>query len=108
MKDFFKNNGTKNDTWGGCYTGREGHPECVNYMEENATALDVDGIIIYEPCNYVSNVAYYRVVKQIADRKNWSMGAENQKALKQAFATLGMGSSFWHGSHTFLGHVYDN
>ena len=61
MKDFFKNNGTANDTWDGCRTGVSA--ECENYMENNATALDVDGVIIYEPCNYVSNVAYYRVVK---------------------------------------------
>ena len=29
-------------------------------------------------------------------------------ALKRNMATMGAGSSFWHGSHTFVGYSFDN
>jgi hypothetical protein len=75
--------------------------------EQNRTSLDILNISIYEPCNFVSNVAYYRAVPSICNHKGWSIETNMQRALAQSFAALAMGSSFWHGSHTYLGNVCD-
>ena len=40
---------------------------------------------IYEPCNYASNLAYYRVVTSICSYQQWSLPAEYQVAMAQAF-----------------------
>lgn len=81
---------------------------CKQYKELNLTKLDVDAIGIYEPCNSVSNLAYYRTAMGVCDHKGWFMPKESQGALIQAYVHLAMGSFFWHGSHTFLGNVADN
>ncbi|XP_023321882.1 uncharacterized protein LOC111696503 [Eurytemora carolleeae] len=112
MIAYSDSNGTPEDEWGGCLD--TGH--CHKYHEQNATTQsrsvkyqNFHNITIYEPCNYASNVAYYHVVTQICQHKDlWSMPKENVRALLQGFATLTMGSSFWHGSHTYLGNVADN
>merc|ERR1712107_13930 len=105
MVAYSDSNGTPEDEWGGCLD--TGH--CHKYHEQNTTAQDFHNITIYEPCNYVSNVAYYHVVTQICKHKgHWNMPNDHVRALLQGFATLAMGSSFWHGSHTYLGNVADN
>jgi len=63
---------------------------------------------IYEPCNYVSNVAYYRSATRICDYPDWSIGDNQINGLKRSFATLAMGSAMWHGSHTYVGYSFDN
>ena len=63
---------------------------------------------IYEPCNYVSNVAYYHSATRICDYPEWHISGEDQKAIKRSFATLAMGSAFFHGSHTSVGMDFDN
>jgi len=65
-------------------------------------------MIVYEPCNYASNVAYYHAATRICDYPDFTIDAANQNALKKAFATLAMGSAFWHGSHTYDGYSFDN
>lgn len=65
-------------------------------------------MIIYEPCNYVSNVAYYHSATRVCDYPDWSSDTLHQVALKRSFATLAMGSAFWHGSHTQVGNSFDN
>jgi hypothetical protein len=94
------------DSWGNdCKNEPNG--TCDHYMENNRTFLNINNISIYEPCNFVSNVAYYRAVPTICNHEGWSMQGDMQKALIQSFAALAMGSSFWHGSHTYLGNVCD-
>ena len=78
---------------------------------------------IYEPCNYVSNFAYYHVVTSICDHTGWSIDPSYTVAMGQAFTcgspskyhptqypppALTVGSAFWHGSHTLLGNIADN
>jgi hypothetical protein len=65
-------------------------------------------MVIYEDCNYVSNVAYYRSATRICDYPAWSVDSEQQKGLKRSFTTLAMGSAMWHGSHTYVGYSFDN
>jgi len=105
MIEYSDSNGTPQDEWGGCLD--TGH--CHKYHEQNATTQNFHNMTIYEPCNYASNVAYYHVVTQICKHKDlWNMPQDYVKAILQGFATLAMGSSFWHGSHTYLGNVADN
>lgn len=65
-------------------------------------------MIMYEPCNYVSNVAYYHSATRICDYPDWSIDKAHQIGMKRSFATLAMGSAMWHGSHTYVGYSFDN
>ena len=65
-------------------------------------------ILIEEPCNYVSNIAFFHSATRICDYPNWSISSDEIKAQKRSFAALGIGSAFWHGSHTFAGSAFDN
>jgi len=62
---------------------------------------------IYEPCNYVSNIAYYHAVSRICDNPSWNMDTSFVNAQKRSFANLAMGSSFKHGSDTNAGGEFD-
>lgn len=120
MGDYFKSNGTDNDymgmsdSWGACLPDSPTDDRCPvgNYKEFLANPLG--GIFgnfnmeIYEPCNYASNVAYYHSATRICDYPDWTIDEVNQNAFKQSFATLAMGSAFWHGSHTYDGYSFDN
>lgn len=105
--EYFDSNGTKGDRWGNCIHSKN-QSECHDYHELNATALNRDGIIIYEPCNYVSNVAYYHVSTQMCDYSKWNFADSLVDAMIQSFAHLAYGSAFWHGSRTHLGNLCDN
>ena len=70
-----------NDTWGSCL----GTGHCHEYHEQNLTVQQFHNIGIYEPCNYASNLAYYRVVTSICTHQQWSLPAEYQVAMAQAF-----------------------
>ena len=62
--------------------------------------------MISEPCNYASNIAFYHTAKSICDY-NFSVSKDQKKSMKRSFATLAVGSSFLHGSHTFVGYSFD-
>jgi len=53
----------KSDHWGGCIPGGDGSRCPVGpYSRNTPEFFGVEKLVIYEPCNYVSNVAYYRSV----------------------------------------------
>jgi len=79
-------------------------PDMLQLALDNGTVVDVD---IYEPCNFVSNLAFYRVMPQLCD-PHVHMDPDTSKALVYAFASVGFGSAFWHGSHTYAGNRADN
>jgi len=117
MYQYYLSNGTAKDAmnltdhWGRCidYYG-VGRCNITAYMR-NKTAMFPgfdDKMEIMEPCNYVSNVAYYHATTRICDYPNWSIENEQITAQKRGFATLAMGSSFWHGSRTFAGSEFDD
>ena len=118
MGDYFKSNGTahdymnQTDYWGGCVPGNGTRCPVGNYEEfvkNKAGGLFGDEKMqVFEPCNYASNVAYYHAATRICDYPDFSIDATNQNALKKSFATLAMGSAFWHGSHTYDGYSFDN
>lgn len=57
MLTYFQHNGTRSDPWGGLDTG---------YMEHNVSLLALDDMVVYEPCNFASNVAYYHVATHVS------------------------------------------
>lgn len=82
------------------------------YSEYNATVFPLAGggsILVYEPCNYASNVAYYHLAVSLASpRHQWSLPTSVTRALAQSAAGLALGSSFMHASNTRLGQIADN
>ena len=113
MLSYWKSNGTSSDS-----RGREDHwGECdpkdswcsqTLYLRHTPGYFGEEEMKIYEPCNYVSNVAYYRSVTRICDYPEWSTSSTYQRAMKRNFATLAIGSAFWHGSYTSVGLEFDN
>jgi hypothetical protein len=115
MLDYFNSNGTSHDYmnqtdyWGGC-TPDTPNTRCDvgDYKEDTVSYFGEEKMIIYEPCNYASNVAYYHSATRICDYPDWSVDDDQIKGQKRAFATLAMGSAMWHGSHTYVGYSFDN
>ena len=62
---------------------------------------------IWEPCNYVSNLAYDRLVVELCHQDDWTLEAINVRRIAEAFAILTFGSGFFHGSETNLGRIQD-
>lgn len=90
--------------WSECLAG-SCVPADLRYTDSEGE-VDID---IYEPCNFVSNLAYYRVMPQLCDSGDkFFMDQETSYALNHAFGGLAAGSALWHGSHTFLGQRADN
>lgn len=101
--DYWNMNGTEDDRWGSYDT---------NYAELNMTVTNMLDMTIYEPCNYASNMATIHVLTELCGHKatnnSFRLPDEYVNALGTGFSTLGMGSSFMHGTHTLLGHQQDN
>ena len=85
------------DLWGNIPT---------TFIEQNKSEFG-EATTIFEPCNYVSNVAYYHSASQTCEH-NWSTSEKDVQALKRAFSGLALGSSLMHGSHTNVGKSMDN
>lgn len=101
MIDYFQNDGFGVDPWG---AGNENS----SWLENNATAQDLYGIVIYEPCNYASNIAYYHdATEMCSNRGNLHIPDQSSAAIIRSFSYLGFGSAFWHGSVTDLGITMD-
>jgi len=115
MLDYFKSNGTSHDYmnqtdyWGGC-TPETPDTRCPvgDYKEDTLVFFGDEKMIIYEPCNYASNLAYYHSATRICDYPDWTADDAQINGQKRAFATLAMGSAMWHGSHTYVGYSFDN
>ena len=62
---------------------------------------------IWEPCNFVSNLAYDRLVVELCNQKDWTLSEEAITKIAEAYAIVTFGSSFWHGTETHLGLIQD-
>ncbi len=72
MLQYYAQDGVEGDRWGDCLN--VGH--CVEYFEQNATHQELGDVLIYEPCNYASNLAYYHVSAAVCahrDQQGFSM-----------------------------------
>ena len=76
-------------------------------MRHDGAEFGREKMLAQEPCNYASNMAYYHSTTRICDYPDWSIGADQIKALKRSYATLALGSAFWHGSYTYVGYSFD-
>jgi hypothetical protein len=57
----------KKDEWGNCMPGPNHDNRCpVKYLENDESMFG--DVKIYEPCNYASNVAYYRAAVRICEK----------------------------------------
>ena len=100
MIDYFETNGSGEDTWGNIKAN-------ASWFENNATAQD-NGIVIYEPCNYASNVAYYHDATEMCQQRGkLHISEEAITAIIQSFSFLASGSAFMHGSCTQCGQAFD-
>jgi len=99
-----KGNPAGADNWYPCDSDIEPHRM---WHERNCTVQPYGNIPIWEPCNYASNIAYYRTVVEQCTRKSWSMPQDSVNTIIKAYASLGAGSSFMHMSETFTGGISD-
>ena len=78
------------------------------YREDNATAQDYLGMVIYEPCNYASNMAFSHMATEMCNRVgSLSMQRNSSVAIVQTASFLNVGSAALHGTHTNLGDSLD-
>jgi len=59
--DYYHNGGRKGDKWGNCGSN------FIEWKWGSKKSSKFGEIDIYEPCNYVSNVAYYRAATRICE-----------------------------------------
>ena len=64
-------------------------------------------MLIFEPCNYASNMAYYHSVTRTCDYPDWSITELQQKGFRRVHSILAVGSAMMHGSHTNVGQAFD-
>jgi len=84
----------KSDFWGEYQDG---------FPEWNPSPFGEEQMIIYEPCNYASNLAYLRSATRTCSYQDWSFDVNIRRGLKRSFFMHHMGSAWMHGSHTHLG-----
>eukprot|EP00450_Noctiluca_scintillans_P003820 CAMPEP_0194496218 /NCGR_PEP_ID=MMETSP0253-20130528/13563_1 /TAXON_ID=2966 /ORGANISM="Noctiluca scintillans" /LENGTH=537 /DNA_ID=CAMNT_0039337589 /DNA_START=65 /DNA_END=1678 /DNA_ORIENTATION=- len=83
----------------------------VGYQEYDPSDLTYEeqSFKIVEPCNTLSNLAYYRILPDLcANRAQLKMDDERVGAIIQSFAMMGLGSTMMHASRTMLGYYFDN
>ena len=62
---------------------------------------------IWEPCNYISNLAYDRLAVEMCLQQGWALSPHTVSKIAQAFAINTFASAFMHGSDTHLGASQD-
>ena len=111
--DYFLSNGVDkdfeglNDNWGSTPPGSTRAP-VGPYLRNHSAKFGPDKVIVYEPCNYTSNIVYYHDVTRLCEYEEWSSTLFYKKHIKRWYSFLAFGSSFWHSSHTYLGYLMDN
>ena len=55
------------------------------WFESNCTEQPGLGLAIWEPCNYVSNLAYDRLVVEMCHQQDWSLQPDIVKSIAQVF-----------------------
>lgn len=90
------------------------------YFEDNPTPLTRDDetipggstVVVFEPCNTVSSVAYYRSMIAMCERNsktspNWSIGPDVVQAITRGFNLLAFSSAHFHASVSTTGRIFD-
>lgn len=89
IHQYYRTNGTdhdfmnQTDHWGGC-TQASADERCTvpPYMRRTPADFGTgeEDILIEEPCNYVSNVAFFHSATRICDYPKWSISSDEVKA----------------------------
>ena len=79
----------------------------MRWFERNCTVQPGVEMAIWEPCNYVSNLAYDRLVVELCHQDNWTIDQLSVRRIAEAFAIVTFGSGFFHGSETINGKIQD-
>ena len=106
--DYHNNNGVEKDYRGKAdyWAGRGSNYK--EYLERDPEVVNKFGdVVVLEPCNTSSNIAYYRSVTRLCSFPEWHMKGGYQREFKRVLAQLGAGSFNMHASHTNLGHKLD-
>lgn len=99
MIQYWEMGGQRGDFWYKCDEFR--------WFENNCTMQPGVEMAIWEPCNYVSNLAYDRLVLELCRQDGWTLGQMDVRRIAEAFAIVTFGSGFFHGSETCLGKIQD-
>ena len=91
----------KSDPWG------VGHAAFYESTSRSNQILH-DTSVTLEPCNYVSNIAYYHGVLKICDYEDWYADEALQYDVAKSLSTIAVGSAFMHKSFTQVGAKLDN
>lgn len=94
------------DPWGQRGSWLEWNPQPM-CKPADCTIANASEIIIGEPCDYVSNAAYYISMLSLCATPADSFSDNAMRALVQSFDMLTVGSSFFHGSATNVGALLD-
>lgn len=117
--EYARSNGSEHDPWNppgyaplpnGTRTGGwyEYNPQPMAH--DNRYIPGATSILITEPCNYNSNVAYYSSMTTMCNHHlhaDWVMPRRTVDLVVASFSTLASGSSFLHSSGTALGGTMD-
>lgn len=106
MLQYAFENGTVGDPWGkrGLWLEWNPQPMCAG---SSCYIANASSVIIGEPCDYVSNVAYYISMVSLCTNQTTQIAATASKAIVQSFDMLSVGSSFFHASATNVGALLD-
>jgi hypothetical protein len=103
------------DPWNGPYRFMENDPTPMVSQEDVGRFANLppgaSDIIVYEPCNTVSNTAFTRTMLDVCEHEEkheWTLEPETVTALVQAISMMGPGSFLMHASGTKLGQVGDS
>jgi hypothetical protein len=116
IDNYWKSNGTNVDSrgladhWGEGsknYPDRDFNMDGHEWLRSTPELFGEEKMIIYEPCNYVSNIAYYHSANRVCTYPDFASGDDYQKALKRSFASLTIGSAMLHGTFTYVGNSFD-
>ena len=106
--NYWLSNGTKRDTYGYKDLWDDGRVRGKWHVRHEPGYFGDEKMKVYEPCNYVSNLAFYHSVTEICEKTDWSMDIDSVRAQKRSFAQLALGSAFHHMALVRAGNKFDD
>jgi len=107
MRQFWTTRGQEGDIWNECPTRGQDIDSRSGWFESNCTKQQPVEMDIWEPCNYISNLAYDRLAVEMCLQQSWALSPHTVSKIAQAFAINTFASAFMHGSDTNLGGSQD-
>jgi len=103
------------DPWNGVQGFMEDNPTPLMSIDDLQSVSNIDpgtaDILIHEPCNSVSNLAYIRTMLEICEydeNRQWFLDDSTVVGLVQAMNFITLGSTLFHASGTATGFYLDN